>query len=291
LGGIKIPFALGLKGHSDADPVIHALIDALLGACGLGDIGKLFSDKNKKYKNIRSTILLKKVIDLINSKNFSINNIDINIITEKPRIKKYTKKMIDKISKICQINPNQVNIKGKTTEKLGLIGKEKAIASEMIKKFNLLFLTLFNIGKIKNAPGTAASLITCLLFLLLINIFNISIIFLFTLAIFAYSFVAINNSFDEFSSSDPQEIVIDEFVGQMLPLLAIPIYETLYLLPKMYYCIPAFLLFRLFDIWKPYPVSYVDKNVNGAIGIMLDDIFAGIYTIISLVIIFFFLGA
>ena len=161
----------------------------------------------------------------------------------------------------------------------------------MIKKFNLLFLTLFNIGKIKNAPGTAASLITCLLFLLLINIFNISIIFLFTLAIFAYSFVAINNSFDEFSSNDPQEIVIDEFVGQMLPLLAIPIYETLYLLPKTYYCIPAFLLFRLFDIWKPYPVSYVDKNVNGAIGIMLDDIFAGIYTIISLVIIFFFLGA
>ena len=161
----------------------------------------------------------------------------------------------------------------------------------MIKKFNLLFLTLFNIGKIKNAPGTAASLITCLLFLLLINIFNISIIFLFTLAILAYSFVAINNSFDEFSSNDPQEIVIDEFVGQMLPLLAIPIYETLYLLPKMYYCIPAFLLFRLFDIWKPYPVSYVDKNVKGAIGIMLDDIFAGIYTIISLVIIFFFLGA
>ena len=161
----------------------------------------------------------------------------------------------------------------------------------MTKKFNLLFLTLFNIGKIKNAPGTAASFITCLLFLLLINIFNISIIFLFTLAIFAYSFVAINNSFDEFSSNDPQEIVIDEFVGQMLPLLAIPIYETLYLLPKMYYCILAFLLFRLFDILKPYPVSYVDKNVKGAIGIMLDDIFAGIYTIISLVIIFFFLGA
>ena len=132
LGGIKIPFSFGLKGHSDADPVIHALIDALLGACRLGDIGKLFSDRNKKYKNIRSTILLKKVIDLINSKNFSINNIDINVITEKPRIKKYTKKMIDKISKICQINPNQVNIKGKTTEKLGLIGKEKAIASEAV---------------------------------------------------------------------------------------------------------------------------------------------------------------
>ena len=132
LGGIKIPFVLGLEGHSDADPVLHALIDSLLGACRLGDIGKLFSDKNKKYKNIRSTILLRKVIELIKSKNFSINNIDINIIAQKPKIKKYSKKMIQTISKLCGINPNEINIKGKTTEKLGLIGKGKAIASEVI---------------------------------------------------------------------------------------------------------------------------------------------------------------
>ena len=132
LGGIKIPFTLGLKGHSDADPVLHAVIDSLLGACRLGDIGKLFSDKNKKYKNISSTILLKKVIELIKFKNFSINNIDINIIVQKPKIKKYSKKMIDTISKLCEINSSQINIKGKTTEKLGLIGKEKAIASEAI---------------------------------------------------------------------------------------------------------------------------------------------------------------
>ena len=132
LGGVEIPFDLGLKGHSDADPVLHALIDSLLGACKLGDIGKLFSNRNKKYKNIRSTILLKKVIELIKSKNFSINNIDINIIVQKPKIKKYSKKMIDKISKLCEINSSQINIKGKTTEKLGLIGKEKAIASEII---------------------------------------------------------------------------------------------------------------------------------------------------------------
>ena len=132
LGGIKIPFALGLQGHSDADPVLHALIDSLLGACKLGDIGKLFSDKNKKYKNIRSTILLRKATELIKSKKFLINNIDINIITQKPKIKKYSKKMIQIISKLCEINPNQINIKGKTTEKLGLIGKEKAIASEVI---------------------------------------------------------------------------------------------------------------------------------------------------------------
>jgi 2-C-methyl-D-erythritol 4-phosphate cytidylyltransferase/2-C-methyl-D-erythritol 2,4-cyclodiphosphate synthase len=132
LGGIKIPFYLGLKGHSDADPVLHSIIDSLLGACRLGDIGKLFSNKNKKYKNIRSTILLKKVVELIKSKNFLINNIDINIIAQKPKINKYSKRMIQTISKLCEINHSQINIKGKTTEKLGLIGKENAIASEVI---------------------------------------------------------------------------------------------------------------------------------------------------------------
>ena len=98
----------------------------------MGDIGKLFSNKNKNYKNIRSTILLKKVITLINSKKFSIQNIDINIIAEKPKIKKYSIKMKNLISKICEIKQNQINIKGKTTEKLGVIGNEKAIASEVI---------------------------------------------------------------------------------------------------------------------------------------------------------------
>ena len=160
----------------------------------------------------------------------------------------------------------------------------------MIKKLNLLFLTFFKIGKIKYAPGTVASLITCLLFLLLTNIFNLFVILLFTLLIFCYSFIAINNSFEEFNEKDPQEIVIDEVVGQMLPLLTIPIYETLYPLPKIYYYVAAFLLFRLFDIWKPYPINHIDNNVAGVLGIMLDDIFAGIYTIIILIIVLFFLG-
>jgi len=160
----------------------------------------------------------------------------------------------------------------------------------MFEKFNLLFLTVFHIGKIRKAPGTFTSAICCLLFLLLINVFNIFIIFLFTLVIFVYSFVAINNSFDYFKSDDPQEIVVDEFVGQMLPLLVVPIYQTLYPLEIIYYCISSFLLFRFFDIWKPYPISYVDENVKGALGIMLDDILAGIFSIICLLIIFFFIG-
>ena len=132
LGGITIPHHLGLKGHSDGDCVLHALIDSLLGACKLKDIGSLFSEKNNKYKNIRSTKLLQRVISSIKSKNYSINNIDINIIAQKPKIKKYKNKMIKVIAKLCKINANQINIKGKTTEKLGIIGKEKAIASEVI---------------------------------------------------------------------------------------------------------------------------------------------------------------
>ena len=132
LGGIKVPSRLGTLGHSDGDPVLHAVTDAILGACQMGDIGEKFSDKNKKFKDIRSTILLSKIIEQIKIKNISINNIDINIITQKPKIHKYKKEITNCIAKICEISPSRVNVKGKTTEKLGVIGKEKAIACEVI---------------------------------------------------------------------------------------------------------------------------------------------------------------
>ena len=132
LGGIKIPSPLGTLGHSDGDPVLHAVTDAILGACSMGDIGEKFSDKNKKFKNIRSTILLDKIVKRIKSNGYIINNLDINIITQKPKIQKYKKQITKCISKICKILPSQINIKGKTTEKLGIIGKEKAIACEVI---------------------------------------------------------------------------------------------------------------------------------------------------------------
>ena len=132
LGGIKIPSALGTLGHSDGDPVLHAVTDAILGACSMGDIGEKFSDNNKEFKNIRSTILLSKIIEQTENDGYSINNLDINIITQKPKIQEYKKKIINCIAKICKILPSQINIKGKTTEKLGVIGKEKAIACEVI---------------------------------------------------------------------------------------------------------------------------------------------------------------
>jgi 2-C-methyl-D-erythritol 4-phosphate cytidylyltransferase/2-C-methyl-D-erythritol 2,4-cyclodiphosphate synthase len=132
LGGIRIPSPLGTLGHSDGDPVLHAITDAILGACNKGDIGEKFSDKNKKFKNIRSTILLNEIINEVKNKGYLINNIDVNIITQKPKIHKYKKQMTYCIAKICKILPTQINIKGKTTEKLGVIGKEKAIACEVI---------------------------------------------------------------------------------------------------------------------------------------------------------------
>ena len=132
LAGLKIKSKLGTLGHSDGDPVLHSLTDAILGACKMGDIGQMFSDKSKKFKNVRSTILLKKVMNLIKLKGYFINNVDINIITQTPKINNIKKKMINKIAELCEISKNQINIKGKTTEKLGVVGKEKAIACEVI---------------------------------------------------------------------------------------------------------------------------------------------------------------
>ena len=132
LAGLKIKSKLGTLGHSDGDPVLHSITDAILGACKMGDIGQIFSDKSKRFKNIRSTILLKNVINQIKSKRYLINNIDINIITQTPKIKNLKNKMINSIANLCEISNDQINIKGKTTEKLGVIGKEKAIACEVI---------------------------------------------------------------------------------------------------------------------------------------------------------------
>ena len=132
LAGLKLKSKLGTLGHSDGDPVLHSITDAILGACKMGDIGRIFSDKSQRFKNIRSTILLRKVIEQIKLRGFFINNIDINIITQTPKIYNFKNKIIDNISKLCEISKNRINVKGKTTEKLGVIGKEKAIACEVI---------------------------------------------------------------------------------------------------------------------------------------------------------------
>ena len=131
LGGIKIPFHSGLKGHSDGDVILHAIIDAILGATRKKDIGTYFPNI-KKFKNIRSPKMLKPIINGLNKSNFFINNLDINLICEQPKVSKYRDNIISSISRLMNINENIINLKGKTVEKLGLIGKEKAIACEVI---------------------------------------------------------------------------------------------------------------------------------------------------------------
>tara|TARA_B100000902_G_scaffold399487_1_gene470580 strand:- start:2072 stop:3178 length:1107 start_codon:yes stop_codon:yes gene_type:complete len=136
LGGVKIPFHSGLKGHSDGDVIIHAVIDSLLGAIRKKDIGTFFPDTKNKFKNIRSPNMLKPILEIINKHNFYINNLDINLICEKPKVSKYRNKIIKSLSNLLSIQKNLINLKGKTVEKLGLIGKEKAIASEAIVSIN-----------------------------------------------------------------------------------------------------------------------------------------------------------
>ncbi|WP_440697492.1 2-C-methyl-D-erythritol 2,4-cyclodiphosphate synthase [Candidatus Pelagibacter sp. HIMB1709] len=132
LGGIKIPYHSGLKGHSDGDVIIHSVIDSILGAMRKKDIGTFFPDNINKFKNIRSPKMLKPIIKLLNSNNYHINNLDINLICEKPKISKYRDKILNSLSNLLELNKDLINLKGKTTEKLGLIGKEKAIACEVI---------------------------------------------------------------------------------------------------------------------------------------------------------------
>ena len=132
LGGIKIPFHSGLEGHSDGDVIIHSIIDALLGAMRKKDIGSFFPDNQKKFKNIRSPKMLKSIIEILNKNKFYINNLDINLICEQPKVSKYRDIIIRSVSNLLNIDKKLINLKGKTVEKLGLIGKEKAIACEVI---------------------------------------------------------------------------------------------------------------------------------------------------------------
>ena len=136
LGGTKIPFHSGLQGHSDGDVILHAIIDALLGAMRKGDIGTLYPSNKNKFKNIRSPNMLSPILKTLEKRNYFINNIDINLICEKPKVSQHREKIISSLSKLLNVNKNQINLKGKTVEKLGLIGKELAIACEVIVSLN-----------------------------------------------------------------------------------------------------------------------------------------------------------
>ncbi|OGP95771.1 MAG: 2-C-methyl-D-erythritol 2,4-cyclodiphosphate synthase [Deltaproteobacteria bacterium RBG_16_47_11] len=129
LGGIKIPYLFGLQGHSDADVLLHAISDALLGAIAEGDIGKYFPDTDPQYKNIRSTILLKKVMIKMREKGFHVLNVDATILAQKPKLSDHISRMVKEIADVLEIETGRVNVKATTSEGLGFVGREEGISA------------------------------------------------------------------------------------------------------------------------------------------------------------------
>ena len=132
LGGVNFDHHLGLSGHSDADVVLHALGDAILGAASLGDIGELFPDTDDKWKGISSQILLDKIVELVNEKGLHVNNVDIIYIAQEPKISKKKKEMEQRIAEILKVDVERVNVKATTTEGLGSIGRSEGAAAQAI---------------------------------------------------------------------------------------------------------------------------------------------------------------
>ncbi|NWJ49749.1 MAG: 2-C-methyl-D-erythritol 2,4-cyclodiphosphate synthase [Bacteroidetes bacterium] len=132
LGGIKIDHHKGSVGHSDADVLIHAICDALLGAANLHDIGYHFPDTSSDFKGIDSKILLKRVVELLKEKGYSISNIDSIIILQKPKVKPYIDIMRETLARVMEIEPDDISIKATTTEKLGFTGREEGIAAQAV---------------------------------------------------------------------------------------------------------------------------------------------------------------
>lgn len=132
LGGITIPYDKGLDGHSDADVLLHAIIDALIGALSLGDIGKLFPDNDAKFKDIDSKILLAQVYEIVINHGYKINNIDSTIIIEQPKLRDYIDEMRLSIANVLNIELDQISIKAKTSEKIGIVGRGEAAIAEAV---------------------------------------------------------------------------------------------------------------------------------------------------------------
>lgn len=132
LGGVDIPYEFGLAGHSDADVLTHALIDALLGAMGQGDIGQKFPDTDQRYRGINSLLLLEEISSLMVKKEYSVNNVDLIILAQAPKLVPFFRKMRNNFSRILQVEEPRINLKATTTERLGFIGRREGIAAQAI---------------------------------------------------------------------------------------------------------------------------------------------------------------
>lgn len=136
LGGVEIPFELGLKGHSDADVLLHAIIESIIGAMGLGDIGKHFPDTDPKYKGISSMVLLQHIYEFMEQEGYEIGNIDSIIMCEEPKMAPYIITMRENVARVLHCDITQVNIKATRGEKLGFVGRKEGIVSQSVVLLN-----------------------------------------------------------------------------------------------------------------------------------------------------------
>ena len=161
MGGVEIPYELGLLGHSDADVLLHAIMDALLGAAALGDIGKHFPDTDEAYAGISSLLLLEKVGELLEQEGYLIENIDATIIAQKPKMRPFIPQMEQNVANVLHLEQNQVNIKATTEEGLGFTGRQEGIAAQAICSLSKFFENSVAVSDSAQTAGGCAGCSGC----------------------------------------------------------------------------------------------------------------------------------
>ena len=289
LCGVKIPHDQGLNGHSDADVGLHAVTDAIYGALAMGDIGQHFPPSDPQWKGAASHIFLTHAAEMARDMGFTLTHVDCTLICELPKIGPHAGAMRAELARILRIDLARISVKATTSEKLGFTGRGEGIAAmatatlvknghigeNMIRAFN----TFGYIGMMRPAPGTWGSLAAMGLAYLICLIGGPFLLLGMTCAVGGLGIWTIGQQITGQPDQDPSEVVIDEVAGQWIALLPVAFggwHAGVALTALWPGWIAAFVLFRLFDIWKPGPVGWADAR-GGALGVMLDDVIAGVF--------------
>ena len=292
LCGVKIPFTHYLVGHSDADVGLHALVDAILGAIGAGDIGMHFPPDDRKWQGADSERFLLHAYELLTNRGGELVHLDVTLICERPKIAPYREQMVAHIAQMLKFPPDRVSIKATTTEKLGFTGRGEGIAAQAVATVRLPRLCM-RIGRKKNHLNHDLVVYRHLVRLRHVAVRQrhgrldrrVAVRIRHTGMLrqcrpvrriadyFCFIGWWASNQYLKATGrdDDPREIVVDEVAGQWL-LLAV-------LFPTWHSYLVGFILFRLFDIAKPWPVSVADRKIKGGIGVMFDDMLAALYPI------------